>query len=145
MFRQQEKAFKTVRGDCYWGLWRRRFYWRICWQSYLSKGNIAKNSHYLIWQWYLTTVVQDILDSKYVAMFYFGSSLPQSLRDNPMCIDAQEGGNEMRFINSVSPITPPDITQNATMSTVWCRGEVRTLDTATWHSLFGKVTNGVDV
>jgi hypothetical protein len=70
--------------------------------------------------------VQDILDSKYVAMFYFGSSLPQSLRDNPMCIDAQESGNEMRFINSVSPITPPDITQNATMSTVWCRGEVRT-------------------
>ncbi len=76
----------------------------------------------------LTTIVQDIDDSKYVAMFYFGQSLPQSLRDNPMCIDAQECGNEMRFINSVSPITPPDITQNATMSTVWCRGEVRT-----WH------------
>jgi hypothetical protein len=74
---------------------------------------------------------KDILDSKYVAMFYFGSSLPQSLRDNPMCIDAQEGGNEMRFINSVSPITPPDITQNATMSTVWCRGELRIVISAT--------------
>ena len=57
---------------------------------------------------------------------FFADGLPEILYKTPLCIDSQHEGNETRFINSISPTSPPYITQNASMSTVWCRGQVPT-------------------
>jgi len=57
--------------------------------------------------------------------------MPSSLNfDDEICLDAEEQGNEARFMNSVSPTTPPYIQKNASMSTVWCRGELRIIVSA---------------
>jgi hypothetical protein len=71
--------------------------------------------------------LKDGNNSKYLADFWFPETLPSSLLIDPICIDAEEWANETRFINSVTPSTPPYIEQNATMSTLWCRGELRIL------------------
>jgi len=57
--------------------------------------------------------------------------MPSTLKfEDDLCLDAEEYGNEARFMNSVSPTTPPHIQKNASMSTVWCRGELRIIVSA---------------
>jgi len=47
-----------------------------------------------------------------------------------LCIDSSAEGNETRFINSVTRQSPIHIKQNATMNTVWCRGQLRVIISA---------------
>jgi hypothetical protein len=58
----------------------------------------------------------------YVTDIYYPLGLPGCCYQSKLCIDAQTEGNESRYINSISPTTPSYIKQNASMSTVWCRG-----------------------
>eukprot|EP00026_Physarum_polycephalum_P002757 Phypoly_transcript_02765.p1 GENE.Phypoly_transcript_02765~~Phypoly_transcript_02765.p1 ORF type:complete len:846 (+),score=188.15 Phypoly_transcript_02765:142-2679(+) len=44
-----------------------------------------------------------------------------------LCVDSSVEGNETRFINSITRDTPCHIQQNATMDTVWCRGQLRVI------------------
>jgi len=70
---------------------------------------------------------RDCLNSRYIAAFW----QPENINfEDTLCIDAEYHGNEARFINSVTPTTPLHIKQNATMSTVWCRGELRIIISA---------------
>jgi len=71
---------------------------------------------------------RDCPNSRYIAAFW----KPESVNwEDALCVDAESYGNEARYINSVTPTTPPYFKQNATMSTVWCRGELRVIISAT--------------
>jgi len=81
---------------------------------------------------------KDITDSHYVANFWYPEDMEESLGDKQLCIDAEFEGNEMRFVNSVAPTTAFYIKQNATMSTVWCRNQLRVVMIATRNILKGQ-------
>ncbi|ELR12668.1 SET domain containing protein [Acanthamoeba castellanii str. Neff] len=80
---------------------------------------------------------KDIEDSQYVANFWYPPELGD-LGDKQLCLDAEHEGNEMRFVNSVAPTTAFYIRQNATMSTLWCRNQLRVVLTATKKILKGQ-------
>jgi len=61
-------------------------------------------------------------DSHYVAQYFCP---PEVQFQDSLVVDAAERGNEARYINSVTSDTPNYIKKNASMSTVWCKAQLR--------------------
>jgi len=82
---------------------------------------------------YVGTVkyIEQCHKSKYSAQFWIPDTIPLELHAAGICIDAENQGNETRFINSITKSSPPFIRKNATMSTVWCEDQLRILIFAT--------------